>query len=69
MRIMMRMLHRSSGRDNFGVIKHDDKIKPSESQQQLPANNVKTIQEQTGAAIEVATKMSDDSDKTTSTNK
>jgi len=35
----------------------------------LPANNVKTIQEQTGAAIEVATKMSDDDNKTTSTNK
>jgi hypothetical protein len=63
------MLHRSSGRDNFGVIKHGDKTKPSESQQQLPVNTVKTIQEQTGAAIEVATKMDDDNSKTTSTNK
>ena len=65
----MQMLHTSSGRDNFGVIKGDDPTKPSGSQQQLPTDNVKTIQEQTKGAIETATKMNDDNNKTTSTNK
>jgi hypothetical protein len=52
---MLRMLHRSSGRDNFGVVKPNNKNEPVPSQQQISGNQATTIQQQTGEAIKVAT--------------
>jgi hypothetical protein len=52
---MMRMMHRSSGRNNFDVVKPNNKNESKPSQQQVSGDQAKTIQQQTGEAIKVAT--------------
>ncbi len=52
---MLRMMHISSGRDNFDVVKPNNKNETKPSQQQVSGDQAKTIQQQTGEAIKVAT--------------
>jgi len=49
------MLHRSSGRNNFGAVKPNNKTESKPSQQQISDDQAKTIQQQTGEAIKVVT--------------
>jgi len=51
----MRMLHRSSGRDNFNIVKPNNKNESKSSQQQISGDQVKIIQQQTDEAIKTAT--------------
>jgi hypothetical protein len=53
---MTRMLHRSSGRDNFGVVKPDNN--PTPSQQQTPNAQANLIEQQTREAIKAAAETS-----------
>lgn len=49
------MLHFSSGRNNFDLIKsNDNKQSTTFQQQNIPPNQAKTIQQQTDAAIQAA---------------
>ncbi len=49
------MLHRSSGRDNFDVVKPNNKNESKSSQQQISGDQAKIIQQQTDEAIKTAT--------------
>lgn len=49
---MLRMLHESSGRNNFGVVKgNDNKQSASSQQQKITLDKANTIQQQTDSAI------------------
>ena len=52
--MMLRMLHGSSGRDNFNVVKPDTKNNPPSSQQQTTDDQANLIEEQTRDAIKIA---------------
>jgi len=48
------MLHRSSGRDNFGLVKPNNKNESAYSQQQISDDQARTIQQKTREAIQTA---------------
>jgi len=48
------ILHITSGHNNFGIVKHDNKNESTSSQQQISADQAKIIQQQTREAIKTA---------------
>ena len=48
---MLRMLHNSSGRNNFGLVKSDNKNQPISSEKQISDDQANVIEQQTREAI------------------
>ena len=58
------MLHGSSGHNNFHSIKPKNKNQSGSSNQQIPGDQARKIQQQTGEAIKVATQSDNATDNT-----
>lgn len=59
---MLRMLHQTSGRNNFKVIKPENKDESASSQKPVSDDQQKKIEEQTNAAIQNASQPNDNTD-------